>query len=100
MLFLMFSDRLGCKTRGERLKELEINGVVTKKDRPIVNHSSETIYLDNDIGQIILGRENIELFNKINIGDSIVKNKGSLDFYIYKNKIVTDTIQYIDFYKK
>lgn len=87
------------ETYGDEIKKKNINDVVIKKDLPISYHHKEVLYLKNG-DEIVLEHSNIKMYNKIAIGDSISKKSGSLTFYIFKNKMLTDTIQYIDFRKK
>ena len=71
-----------------RFKLVEWNGTVMKKydDKP--NHNYETIEIQNHIESktiqnwVVFANGN---FDRIEVGDSIAKNKGETNVYLYKN---------------
>lgn len=75
---------------------VEFSGVVLKKEENIWNHSSERLTITRD--QYFEWEENSyenrgrSVYDKISVGDSVVKKKKSLELRVYK----ADTVLVID----
>lgn len=71
-----------------RFKQVEWNGTVMKKYNDTPNHNYETIEIQNPSelkkiqNWVVFSNGN---FDRIEVGDSIAKNKGETNVYLYKN---------------
>ena len=71
-----------------RFRKVEWNGTVTKKYKDKPNHNFETIEIENQEESkkiqnwVVFANGN---FNRIDVGDSIAKNKGEINVDLYKN---------------
>lgn len=69
-------------------RQEEWHGIVTKKYNDAPNHNYETIELQNETGSkkiqnwVVFKNGN---FDRIDVGDSIAKNKGETNVILYKN---------------
>ena len=81
ILFYFFNRKINIKCKEFMdFKALSINGKVVNKYYDSTNHSFPVILIRNfqvsDLIQINLANDTIDLFNKVNINDTIIKIRG------------------------
>ena len=101
-IILIFSNLISCdfifQQRTQKFKDENISGIVTKKYIDKWNHYHKSIILNNsyDLGIEIWENDSIDLWSYINIGDSIIKPKGSFILTIIKSNGINVNFNYTE----
>ena len=84
-----FGKEMRYKDLKNEFRESSFNGVVTAVKKNKRDHNRWKIYYGNNQQLDLTWFENIEeLINNINVGDSIVKNKGNEVIKVYSNNSI------------
>lgn len=86
ILLLLFSSCFNCRDYYTSFKEQELAVKIIKKYRDAENHSMQTIEYFDSKGKLIVDqvRTTPGLFESVEIGDSLIKEKGSLAYLVKK----------------